>query len=163
MPSSFTSNPSFLSFSAHKSPSTTPEPSYWPFSNTTVHGFMSWLNNGNTHKSESKANVLIHEWVLSPNFCAGDMAGFDAHHENKKMDKAIAKSNFCSQFMESSVDILVPSGDAGVPPQTYLVPGLLHKKLTSIIEDMFNDSLAHLLHYLPFKPFYQPSLQENPE
>jgi hypothetical protein len=28
---------------------------------------------------------------------------------------------------------------------------------------MFNDSLAHLLHYLPFKPFYQPSLQENPE
>ncbi|KAF9441147.1 hypothetical protein P691DRAFT_636967, partial [Macrolepiota fuliginosa MF-IS2] len=52
------------------------KPPHWPFSNKTIQGFMAWLNNGNTTKSESEANALVQDWVLSPDFHAKDMANF---------------------------------------------------------------------------------------
>ena len=67
-------------------------PSHWPFSNATVHGVMQWLNNGNTAKSEVETTKLIHDVILSPNFDAVDLAGFDAHRENQRLDKALSQS-----------------------------------------------------------------------
>ena len=55
--------------------------------------------------------------------------------------------------MESSVDILVPSGEVGVEPKTFMVPGFLHRNLTSVIREAFQSPLAHLYHYSPFKLF----------
>ena len=128
-------------------------PSHWPFSNGTVHGVMQWLNNGQTAKSEVETTKLIHNVILSENFDPDDLIGFDAHRENQRLDKALSESALRSQFIESSVDILIPSGDSHVEGKKFEIPGLLHRKLTSVIREAFESPLAHLYHYSPFKLF----------
>jgi hypothetical protein len=51
------------------------------------------------------------------------------------------------------VDILIPSGESHVEGKTFEIPGLLHRKLTSVIQEAFESPLAHLYHYSPFKLF----------
>ena len=114
---------------------------------------MQWLNNSKTTKSESETTSFVHNVILAPTFNRDDLIGFDAHRENQRLDKAISQSALESQFIKSSVDIMIPSGKPRVEPVKYQVPGLLHRKLMNVISDAFNDRLAHLLHYSPFKLF----------
>ncbi len=129
-------------------------PSYWPFSNATIHTVMQWMNNGQTMKSEAETTKFVHNVILSPTFDPADLAGFDAHREHQRLDQALLQeSALRSQFTESSVNILVPSGESNVNGKTFTVPGLLHRKLTSVIREAFEGPLAHLYHYSPFKLF----------
>jgi hypothetical protein len=112
---------------------------------------MQWLNNGQTAKSEGETTKLIQNVILSQNFDSADLVGFDAHRENQRLDKALLESALRSQFIESSVDIVIPSGESHVEGKTYEVPGLLHRKLTSVIREAFESPLAHLYHYSAFK------------
>jgi len=130
-----------------------PRPSYWPFANATIHSVMKWLNNGETAKSETEVTKFIHEVVLSPTFNPADLMHFDTHRENQQLDKALSQSTHHDQFLETSVDILVPSGECSTAPKTFTVPGLLHRSITSVIREAFESPLAHLYHYSPFKLF----------
>jgi len=138
-------------------------PSYWPFTNATIYSVMKWLNNGKTVKSESETTDFVHNVILTPTFNAEDLVGFSAHKENQRMDKVLAQSSLRSQFKESSVDILVPSGSANVPPKLFSVPGLLHRKLVAVISDTFCDHLSHFLHFSHFKLFQKSPTTGNPE
>lgn len=131
----------------------TSQPAIWPFLNSTTQAVMQWLNNSKTTKSESETTSFVHNVILAPTFNRDDLIGFDAHRENQRLDKAISQSALESQFIKSSVDIMIPSGKPRVEPVKYQVPGLLHRKLMNVISDAFNDRLAHLLHYSPFKLF----------
>ena len=138
--------------------------SYWPFSNATIHNIMQWMNNGQTMKSEAETTKFVHNVILSPTFNPDDLAGFDAHRENQGIDKALSQeSALRSQFIESSVDILVPSGESNVNARTFTVPGLLHRKLTSVIQEAFEGPLAHLYHYSPFKLFQKSPISGKEE
>lgn len=151
------------------SPSTNPElhhppnQPYWPFTNPTIHRFMRWLNNGVTTKSEAQVNELVHDVMLAPDFSQHHLAGFDAHRENMRLDSSLAKHSFLQQFTESSVDILVPSGDIRTSPKIFSVPGLLHRKLTAVLIDAFNSSLAHLFHFSPFKLYHKSPINKEDE
>jgi len=148
---------------SHSNPSE-PRSPHWPFSNATVHAVMQWLNNGHTTKSEVETTKFVHDVILSPTFNPADLAGFDAHRENQRIDKALSQeSTLQSQFMESSVDILVPSGEKNMEARTFTVPGLLHRKLTSIIREAFETPLAHLYHYSPFKLFQKSPITGEDE
>lgn len=139
-------------------------PFYWPFSNPTIWRVMSWLNNGKTAKSEAEVTDLIHKAVLSGDFNKDDLKGFNAHRENQRLDKTLADSaSLRAHFSESSVDILVPSGNTATPPKIFTIPGLLHRNLTSVIRDAFQDPLAHLLHYSPFKLFHRNPVTKEEE
>ncbi len=83
------------------------------------------------------------------------MVRFNTYPENQRMDCSLTRSQLQSLFKESSVEIVVLSGACTTPPQSFCIPGFLHRKLTTIIEEAFHDRLAHLLHYSPFKLFYQ--------
>lgn len=100
---------------------------------------------------------MVREVINPADFSKEHFDGFDAHQENLRFDKAIAKSDLKSQFKESSVNIVVPSGSTSIPPRSFSVPGLLHRNLTATIVDAFNDPLSHLLHYSPFKLFHKHS------
>jgi hypothetical protein len=118
---------------------------------------MRWLNNGQTMKSEAETTKIIHDVILSPTFNPKDLAGFDAHRENQRLDNALSQeSTLQSRFTESAIDILVPSGESNVEGRTFTVSGLLHRKLTSVIREAFESPLAHLYHYSPFQ-LYQKS------
>jgi len=144
-------------------PSDSDRPFYWPFQNSSIWRVMSWLNNGKTAKSEAEVTDLIQKAVLSPDFNKNDLVGFNAHRENQRLDKALSADNLQSQFSESSVNILVPSGDASIPAKLFTIPGFLHQKLTSVICNAFNDPLAHLLHYSPFRLFHQNPVTNEEE
>ena len=152
---------------SHNMPSAThfseSRPPHWPFLNKTVHAVMQWLNNGQTAKSEAETTKFVHDVILSPTFNPADLTGFDAHRENQRLDKALSLSDLRSQFMESSVDILVPSGEIGVEPKTFTVPGLLHRNLTSVIREAFQSPLARLYHYSPFKLFRKSPISGRDE
>ncbi len=136
---------------------------YWPFPNVTIHRIMQWLNNGSTTKSEAQINELVNDVILTPEFSQHHLAGFDAHKENIRLDNSLAKSSLHQQFTESVVDILVPSGAAGVPPRTFSVPGLLHRKLTTVISDAFTGPLSHLFHFSPFKLYHKSPITNKEE
>jgi Plavaka transposase len=138
-------------------------PFHWPFSNPTIWRVMSWLNNGKTAKSEAEVTDFIHNAVLSRDFNKDDLKGFNAHRENQRLDKTLSKASLQAHFSESSVDILVPSGNTAIPPKIFTIPGLLHRKLTSVICDAFQDPLAHLLHYSPFKLFHRNPVTKEEE
>jgi hypothetical protein len=146
--------------SSHSSES---RPAHWPFQNPSVHGVMQWLNNGQTAKSEVETTKLIHDVVLSPNFNPADLNGFDAHRENQRLDQALSESALRSQFIESSVEILVPSGECHVNGKAFEVPGLLHRKFTSVIREAFESPLAHLYHYSPFRLFQKSRISGKDE
>ena len=114
-------------------------PFYWPCQNATIWRVMAWLNNGKTAKSEAEATAFVKTVIHASDFNKDELIGFNAHRENQQLDKALSKAALKSQFSESSVDILVPSGDPKVPAKKFSVPGLLHKKLTSVIIDAFNE------------------------
>ncbi len=140
-----------------------PRQPYWPFANSTIHGVMQWLNNGNTSKSEAQTNEFINKVILSPDFCQDHLVGFNAHRENLRLDEALEKSSFYSQFKESTVDILVPSGAVGVSPKIFTVSGLLHRKLTAVISGAFTSSLSHLYHFSPFKLYHHSPITKTDE
>ena len=123
---------------------------------------MQWLNNEQTTKSEAETTKFIHEVVLSPTFNCGNLAGFDAHRENQHLDKALSQTTPC-QFIELSVEILVPSGESKVEPKAFTIPGLLHRSITSVIREAFNSPLAHLHHYSPFKLFQKSPVSDKDE
>lgn len=134
------------------------QPTHWPFPNPTIYAVMQWLNNGKTAKSELEITNFVQKVILAPTFSCRDLIGFDAHRENQRLDKILVEEpKLRSQFMQTSVEILVPSGKPDVEAIHYQIPGLLHRKLTHIILDAFNGPLAHLLHFSPFKLF-----QKNP-
>lgn len=139
------------------------QPSYWPFSNATIHGIMQWLNNGDSLKSETETTKLVHDVFLSPEFDPEHLVGFNAHVENQRLDKELSKSRLRSLFTEQNVDILVPSGDSNIKPQTFTVPGLLHRSIISVIHEAFNSSLSHLYHLSPFKLYQQSPITKEPE
>ena len=150
-----------LSF--HFSESRPGHPAHWPFQNPSVHGVMQWLNNGQTAKSEVKTTKLIHDVILSPNFNSANLHGFNAYRENQQLDQALSDSALRSQFIELSVEILVPSGECHVKGKAFEVPGLLHRKFTSVIREAFESPLAHLYHYSPFRLFQKSCISGKDE
>jgi Plavaka transposase len=137
---------------------------HWPFPNPTIHAVMQWLNNGKTAKSELEVTNFVQKVILAPTFNCRDLIGFDAHRENQHLDKMLTEEpKLRSQFMECSVEILVPSGKPHVEAVSYRIPGLLYRKLKHVILDAlaFNGPLAHLLHYPPFKTFVTLMLSSN--
>ncbi len=95
--------------------------SYGPFSSKTLHSIMKWLNNGNTSKSEAETNRFVHDVNLSASFHCEDLVEFDAHRENQRLDKSLKESALQSHFVESSIDILVPSGNISIWPKHFTV------------------------------------------
>jgi len=156
------SSPADLPVVSESSPNSE-HPFYWPCQNATIWRVMAWLNNGKTAKSEAEATAFVETVIHASDFNKDELLGFNAHRENQRLDKALSRAALKSQFSESSVGILVPSGDPKVPAKTFSVPGLLHRKLTSVIIDALNDPLSHLLHFSPFKLFHRNPLTKKEE
>ncbi|KXN86458.1 hypothetical protein AN958_10073 [Leucoagaricus sp. SymC.cos] len=137
--------------------------SYWPFSSKTVQLFMRWLYNGNTVKSDSDANSLVQNCILSPDFQVDELKGFNVCSENKRVDKELHNADFVGHFKDSSVIIDVPTGICGGPQKLFMVPGLHHRSIVLVIREMFTGRYAHLLHFTPFKLFHQFTPGEKPD
>jgi hypothetical protein len=136
------------------------EPS--PPKNSTVDLLLDWQNTGSELKSNGEVNKLV-DVLRHPDFSIEELAGFDAARENRRWDQQDKKSPELKGFQETTVKIEVPSGDKNVSSTTLEVPGLHHRKLTTIIRSAFESPLASKFHYSPFKLFHQPANSKLPQ
>jgi hypothetical protein len=130
--------------------------------NESVEMFMNWKDSGTSTKSDAEVNRLVNDVLLDPNFKLDDLRGFNVARENQQSDAAEKKSPFFDSFQTADINIEVPSGTKGIPPGRFSVPGLLYRKLTSVIQATFSSPLASHFHFSPFKLFHKsPSGKEE--
>lgn len=123
---------------------------------------MNWKDSGAPTKSDAEVNSLVKDVLLDPQFKLEDLQGFSVARENQRSDAAEKKSPFLDSFQTADINIEVPSGVKGVPPGTFSVPGLLYRKLTTVIQAAFSSPLASHFHFSPFKLFHRsPSGEEE--
>jgi hypothetical protein len=133
-----------------------------PSRNPTVNLLLDWQNTGSELKSNGEVNKLV-DVLRNPDFSVEELVGFDAARENRQQDQQDKKSPEFKGFQETTVKIDVPSGEKNVPSTTLEVPGLHHRKLTTVIRSAFESPLASKFHYSPFKLFHQPASSKLPE
>ncbi|KAG6818921.1 hypothetical protein H0H93_000270 [Arthromyces matolae] len=147
-----------LSFKGAPEASLFERPPPWPFPNMSIFRLMRIFNSGSTLTSEDTANRCVKEVIQASDFSVDDFDGFDARKENARLDEAISDSEsspYLRQFTSTSIDIQIPSGERDVPSTKFSVPGLLYRKITSVIEAAFHGPLADHLHLSPFKLFHR--------
>lgn len=145
-------------------------PPHYPFQNSTIAGLMRWMWTGSAMKSLGEMGKLI-DFLKSDSFCKDDLDGFDIRTETARLDDIIAADGEGSSiakdgWVEQTVKIEVPDGKAYPLQQdipTFEVPGLHARRLTEVIKSAIHDSSADSFHYTPFKEFWQPSPESNPE
>ena len=133
-----------------------------PSRNPTVNLLLDWQNTGSELKSNGEVNKLV-DVLRNPDFSVEELVGFDAARKNRRQDQQDKKSPEFKGFQETTVKIDVPSGEKNVPSTTLEVPGLHHRKLTTVIRSAFESPLASKFHYSPFKLFHQPASSKLPE
>ena len=160
-PDSFVSNKD-LHQAGGPSPVPMPPPSPTPVHrNESVEMLMNWKDSGAPTKSDTEVNRLVKDVLLDPEFKLEDLQGFSVARENQQSDAAEKKSPFLDSFHTADINVEIPSGVKGVPPGTFSVPGLLYRKLTTVIQATFSSPLASHFHFSPFKLFHRsPSGEE---
>ncbi|KAJ7481275.1 hypothetical protein B0H11DRAFT_1724285 [Mycena galericulata] len=127
-----------------------------PTANYSTSLLMSWQNNGQTSKSASQLDALVHDVILDPKFNPKDLRGFSAAQAEKQVEKDAEEAfPLLKDFQKASVDIQVPSGDKTTPSRTFSIPGLYYRSLVSVIKAAFADPLSRHFHFAPFKLFHK--------
>ncbi|KAJ3786451.1 hypothetical protein GGU10DRAFT_419733 [Lentinula aff. detonsa] len=135
-----------------KSP--TPPFDYSPL-NPTQTLLTGWQNNGNATKSNGELDSLA-RIIQHPDFRPEELKGYNAQTANAKVTKAdedLAYNHLKDSFIETSVEIEVPSGDASIPPRKFCIPQLLYRNLLSVIQTAFTSSQSSKFHFSPFRLF----------
>jgi len=122
--------------------------------NESVEMLMSWKDSGASTKSDAEVNCLVNDVLLDPDFKLEDLRGFNAARENHRGDAVEKNSPFSDSFQTVDINIEVPSGTSGIPPGTFSVPGLVYRKLTTVIQAALSSPLASHFHFSPFKLFH---------
>ncbi|KAJ4493206.1 hypothetical protein C8R41DRAFT_764823 [Lentinula lateritia] len=114
-----------------------------------------WQNNGNSTKSNGEMDKLAN-LIQRPEFQVSELQGYSAHTANAKITQADENWDYNKlkdSFLETSVDIEVPSGDKNIPSKVFSIPGLLYRRPLSVIRAAFASRLANQFHYTPFRLF----------
>ncbi|KAJ3804065.1 hypothetical protein F5876DRAFT_70939 [Lentinula aff. lateritia] len=111
-----------------------------------------WQNNGNSTKSNGEMDKLAN-FIQRPEFQVSELQGYSTHTANAKITQADENWDYNKlkdSFLETSVDIEVPSGDKNIPSKVFSIPGLLYQSPLSVIHAAFASRLANQFHYTPF-------------
>jgi hypothetical protein len=142
-----------------------------PFLNATTFRLMHWFHNSSSSKSLQDLNRLVNEVILSEDFCAEDLQGFNASRESRRLEDSQedpTSSIFASdEWHETSVKIRLPcekeefSSEADAPE--FKVDGLYYRKPLDVLKSAYEEVAAKSFHAKPYKLFWQPDEDELPE
>ncbi|CAK5265668.1 unnamed protein product [Mycena citricolor] len=125
-----------------------------PLVNRSLQALWGWFNNGSIKKTTEQFNELI-SVITHKDFEADELVGTSAAQANKEADQEAQKSlPFLTEMKMASVTINVPSGSPDVPSQSFAIPGLQFRSLTSVIKAAFADPISAHFHLSPFKLFH---------
>ncbi|KAJ7146778.1 hypothetical protein C8R44DRAFT_18711 [Mycena epipterygia] len=130
----------------------------WPFRNMSIYRLMHWANSGSNSKSEAEVTRLVSDVLTADDFRSSDLAGFNAHRENKVLDNSDKAGAgdvpwVKDGWKETAVDIEIPSGFKDKPARTFSVPSLHHRSLVQVIRAAFAETMALQFHLTPFIRF----------
>ncbi|KAF5384836.1 hypothetical protein D9615_000907 [Tricholomella constricta] len=149
----------------------TGDSSYAPFRNSSIFGLMNWMWSGSALKSLGDMGELVN-FLKSDDFRKEDLEGFNIRTETAHFDEMLeadvgeGSSAARDGWKEVGVKIQIPDGQHHTLPEdipTYEVPGLHFRKLTEILKSVISDSSAYCFHYMPFKQYWQPTPDREPE
>ncbi|KAF8955630.1 hypothetical protein BDZ97DRAFT_1598545, partial [Flammula alnicola] len=147
-------------------------PSYFPFANSTIFGLMNWMWSGSAMKSIGEMIKLIN-FLKSDDFKKEDLIDFDIRKETAKFDTSLEDTGLKKGpavvkdgWREVEVDIQVPTGqahasDSDIP--VFSVPGLHHRSIVEVLKAVLTDSASRYFHYTPFKQFWKPTPESEPQ
>ena len=159
-------------------------PSYAPFANSTVFGLMNWMWSGSAIKSIREMVKLVN-FLKSDNFKKEDLVDFDVCKQTAQFDASLEdttrSASECSgvqcskegahsvvkdRWHEVEVDIQVPTRQAhssanDIP--VFSVPGLHHQSLVEVLKAVCEDYASYCFHYAPFKQFWKPTTDSEPQ
>lgn len=143
---------------------------YAPFLNVTVFRLMNWFYGGSNMKSMAELDALVDNVLLAEDFNVEHLRDFSAARELKRLDDEDSVSpTFSAEngWRESSVKIRLPAegvknASEDVAPQ-FKVHSIHHRSLVEVIRTAFQDVSAKSFHYTPFKLFWKPTPDSNPE
>jgi hypothetical protein len=133
------------------------------YSSKSAELLLDWQNTGSSAKSNEEVNRLVHAVLFHPEFQLDAVRSFNATRENQKADAAEEQSPFLSSFRHTDINIEVPSGTKDVPPRAFTIPGLVYRKIITLIEDAFQSSTSGQFHLTPYKLFRKRSNGEDKE
>jgi hypothetical protein len=132
-----------------------PLPPPWPFKNMSTYLILEWMGTGSTQKSVGEVDRLVKEVIRHEEFNVEDLAGFSVRRGNKTLDMSDhdgTSTPFSGDaWIESKVDISIPSGMKDVEPKTYPVAGLHRRPLVPVMKAALTDVTARRFHFSPFK------------
>lgn len=132
-----------------------PLPPPWPFKNMSTYLILEWMGTGSTQKSVGEVDRLVKDVIRHQDFNIQDLADFSVRRGNKTLDMSDhggTSTPFSGDaWIESKVDISIPSGMKDVGPKTYSITGLHHRSLVPVMKAAITDSTARRFHFSPFK------------
>lgn len=127
----------------------------WPFNNMSKYLLMNWYHTGSSQKTKQEVTRLVKEVITSPDFSAADLADFNAHQENKRLDYVFAEqiAPFSGDnWHEVEVEIDVPVPERNKSARKYSIYSLHHRSITEVIKAVWGDAVAsQKFHLTPFK------------
>ena len=141
---------------------------YHPFLNVTVFRLMNWFYNGSNQKSVGELNHLVHNVILQDDFDVNHLKDFSAARELRRLDVPDEEAVFSAEtgWKQSSVKVRLPvdkhkTSESMAP--TFEIPGVWHRDLLDVIQMAFQDSKAQFYHLVPFRLFWKPDPDSEPE
>jgi hypothetical protein len=148
------------------------ETSYFtPFLNASVFRLMKWFYSGSNLKSLGELDRLVNEVILADDFDKSDFSGFRAARESERLDNFSSdpRSRFSANdgWIETSIKISLPAeqvkhGSEAAAPQ-FEVHGLFYRRFLEVLKSALHETTAEQYHLFPFRDFWKPTPEANPE
>ncbi|KAG2751869.1 hypothetical protein P692DRAFT_201683986, partial [Suillus brevipes Sb2] len=140
-------------------------PPPYPFSNMSIYRLMSWMNSGSNMTSETKVAQLVKDVMLAEDFNTKDLENFSVKRSLRQLDseESGGKITFPDDWIETSVNINIPTKSKEDKPLPYNIPGFHYRPLTQVVRAAFADAQATAFHLLPFKKLWKDPLDDHQE
>jgi len=148
---------------------TTSKNMYYPFLNITVFRLMDWFYGGSNMKSIAELDALVHDVLLADGFDLEHLRDFSATLEMKHLDLVEDAPGFSAGngWKESSVKVRLPAERQKHVSEDHApefeVSGIWHRSLLEVIQTAFQDASASSFHLTPFRLFWKPNPDSEPE
>jgi Plavaka transposase len=136
---------------------------YEPFPNFSTAVFMAAYFSETDTKSEHHATSLV-AMMQDSRFKAEDLAGFNAHTENVRLDKYLTDGTHPFQvqngWQAATVHVRLPLEDKLFESEddapTLAISGLYHRQITDIVKSVCASKAAESFHFAPFSMHWTP-------
>ncbi|KIM65881.1 hypothetical protein SCLCIDRAFT_22423 [Scleroderma citrinum Foug A] len=117
----------------------------WPWENMSVWRLMSWKLTGSSQKSNAEVTHLVCDVIQAVDFKLKRL-------DNKGVPDPSGVFNH-DGWNEAAPEIIIPTQEKQKEEggHSFVIPGLMYRSLTSVIQTAFSEPISKWFHFTPFK------------